>query len=105
MRLLKLLIPLPLLAVMGFWASALPVGVKWDGTNARITCSQGIFGNKEWQCRQTVLRICGPDGRITDVKSRKRPAMYDESDFSKSFYVTTWIYQLENCTPGRRSLF
>ena len=99
MRLLKLFLPLPLFAVMGFWASALPVGVSKDGTRARITCSQGIFGNQEWQCRDEVLRICGPGGRVTDMKIRTRPALSDEYQFTKSFHVTTWIYRLEGCTP------
>ncbi|MCP4315675.1 MAG: hypothetical protein GY789_06550 [Hyphomicrobiales bacterium] len=77
----------------------MPVGVSKHGTHARITCSQGIFGNKEWQCRQEVLRICGPGGRVTDVQVRTRPALYDEYEFTRSFHVTTWIYMLEGCTP------
>jgi len=105
MRLLKLFLPLPLVAVMGFWASALPVGVKWNGTNARITCSQGIFGNQEWMCRQEALRICGPRGRVTDMKIRTRPALYEEYQFTRSFHVTTWIYQLKNCNPQNQFLF
>lgn len=105
MRLLKLLVPLPLLAVMGFWSSALPVGVKWDGTNARITCSQGIFGTEEWQCRQEVLKICGPNGRVTDMKSRSRPVLFEEYQETKSFHVITWIYHLEDCNPKGHTLF